>query len=354
MALTVGFADGFDHYLDATNSPLGLKSQWTASGSIGLSFKTPGFKGRGKCLNVDQPAGTGGNKHLFRAVPSCNQISQHTALRFLSPKTDAAMQVLGWNDILNATQFSLYLLPSGQLGLYRGLGNTLLAVSNYAAEDGIVHRYNFAFDFTNPISGSAQMWIDGDPNKGFNISGVDLLATANNDVRSVSLEIIGGGTNPDQWNYDVDDYMFCYGAATNIGEMELITSAPTADFQKQWTPLTGTDNFAMVDEIPPDGDTSYNSSSVVGHVDLQTFAALPVTPDSIFCVTQIIGAKKEESGTRGIAPVVKMTTEHDGTTQNVTTDYTWYYEHYLKNPETTAAWLASERAAAHWGYKDAL
>jgi len=352
MALTPFIVDGFDHYLDATGNPLGFLSQWTRTSSgFTPSFKT-GFKGRGKCLH---PSSGVFSYRAFRAVPSCTQISQHTALRFNAITTFDKQPVLGWYDNGMNCQFSLWALPIGRLGLYRGYGTTLLASSNLMFTNGIVHRLNMAFDFTNPTSGSADLWIDGDHNKGFSITATDLLATSATDVQAAAIEVAGDGGNQSSTplDYDIDDFVFCYGAAQNIGEMELITSGPVADIQKQWTPSTGTDNFATVDELPP-STADFNSSSVVGNTDYQQFPALPVSPDSIFCITQALAMRKDEAGTRGFASAIKQTTEQINTIKNVTTSDVFYYTHYLQNPETLATWLASERTAAGFGYQDAV
>jgi len=77
--------------------------------------------------------------------------------------------------------------------------------------------------------------------------------------------------------------------------------------------------------------------------------------DSIFCLSQIFCARKEEAGTRGFAAVMKGTGANViGPTQNVATTYDYFYQHYLQNPDTLAAWLAAERTAASFGYEDAL
>jgi len=52
---------------------------------------------------------------------------------------------------------------------------------------------------------------------------------------------------------------------------------PNADgATNEWTPSTGADNYALVDEVPANA-TDYNSSTVSGEVDLYAFSNLPDT-----------------------------------------------------------------------------
>jgi len=353
MALTPIVVDGFDHYPTAANdATLGLQQTWAPAGTGAptITFVT-GFRGRGKAIHVSHSLFQG---RIQRPIPASTQLSQHMAFRMTEWDGDNIRPIFTWRDFSAGTQFALQAHPNRKIGLYRGYGTTLLAESALALNQNVVHRFNFAFDFSNPVSGSAQMWIDGSLANGFSISNTDLLATANNTVDMVCVDSQGYGSNADMGHrFDVDDFVLCNGAAQNIGELELITQGPTSDIQKQWTPLSGVDNYPMVDEIPPNADTDYNSSTVVGNIDYQGFPVLPTTPDSIFCLTQILAARKEEAGTRSIAAALKQTGETIGTVQNLTTQYEWYYEHYLKNPETVAAWLLAERNAAGFGYKDA-
>lgn len=356
MALTVAFQEGFDHYVAslAAAQPLGFRNTWIEALSTPPSLAyQPGFRGRGHALELTPDVASG---RYQRAIPAATQISQHTAIKVTDWDGVNIRPILSWLDFAGNTQFSLFTHPNGTLGLYRDLGATLLATSNYGLTEGVVHRLNLAFDFSNPTSGSADLWIDGNHTNGFTISATDLLASANNTVGMIGLNSQGYGAGINYGHvWQADDLVVCYGAAQNIGELEVITNGPTADVLQQWTRSTGANNYALVDELPPNLDTDYNSSAVAGNIDKQSFPVLPTAPDSIFCVSQIIGARKEEAGTRAIAAVMAGTgADVVGVSQNLTTDYAWYYEHYLTNPDTAAAWLASERAAASFGYKDAL
>ena len=353
MVLTVGVVDGFDHYPSSISGTGGFGTVWQLVGAGGTATPsfTTGYRGRGKRLEMSE--GLLSDAGVMRTVPPSKQISMHIASQFAHFDTTQGREWLSFRNASNAEIFTLYTLPTQKLALYQAgvfVGQTAQIISL-----NVAHRFNLAVDITSPSSCDIQMWVDGDPNKGFHLSGVDAVnSTAN--VELIRLSQGGYGASADGGNdHGFDDFVYCYGAATNIGELEVITNGPTSDTQKQWIPLTGTDNYAMVDEIPPNLDTDYNSSSVVGNIDLQKFPALPTAVDSIFCLSQIFCARKEEAGTRGFAAVMKGTGANViGPTQNVATTYDYFYQHYLQNPDTLAAWLAAERTAASFGYEDAL
>lgn len=351
--LTVGIVDGFDHYpVDPLVQPLGLHTLWPKAGTAGTptaSFVT-GFNGRGKALRV--------TPHLFwgnlnRTIPVATQLSGHIAIRAQNRLLTGEHTLFSWRDGLGGIQCSLKVRPTGRLALYRAEAN-FIEESGKEIEEGVVYRLNYAIDVTNPVSSSFSLWMNADINDGFAVAGVDIMATAETDLQIFSVHSQGNlGTTDESPLYDVDDCVICHGDAINIGELEVITDGPTGDVEKDWTPSTGTDNYAMVDDIPVDSDTTYNSSTVVGNRDVQSFPVLPTSPDNIFCVSQILAANKSEAGTRTIRGLTEQAAViYNGGNQNLSTDYTYYYEHYLNNPATLAAWLAVERNAADFGYED--
>jgi hypothetical protein len=353
MVLTVGVIDGFDHYpAGGVGTTLGFLTAWNSSGSgFGptASFDT-GYRGRGKRLEL--ATGLVGDARMIRTVPSSKQASMHIASSINHFDTGNVRGWMSLRDAFNAEIFMIATLPAGVLGLYNGAS---LLAQTPPITAGVPHRYNLTADVTDAGDSDIQLWVDGDPNKGFHYTGGD-GSNSNNDIRLIGLEQWGYGAGADGGNdHSFDDLVYCYDAIQNIGELEVVTDGPTSDVVKQWTPLTGTDNFEMVNEIPPTGDTDYNFSSLVGNKDLQGFPVLPTTPDSIFCVSQIFGIRKEESGTRGFNPLINVdATDFPQATQNVATSYDWFYQHYLQNPDTLAAWLVAERAAATFGYEDAI
>lgn len=88
--------------------------------------------------------------------------------------------------------------------------------------------------------------------------------TNNDNVNDVYLDDLRVGDDQGGVN---DDFM---------GDRRVFTDMSDADGATQeFTPSAGSDAFAMVDEIPQDGDATYVESSVVGDICQLAFPALP-------------------------------------------------------------------------------
>jgi hypothetical protein len=350
MTLTPLIVDGFDHYA-AVDATLGAQQQWQRVGvGVPATMDTSqvGYRGRGKRMEMGM--GLLGDAGILRPFTDTNLLSMHIASKLNNVDVDQPRVWMSFRDILNQEVFTIQTLPTLQLALYTGA--TLLA-HTAPITLSVAHRFNLWGDFTDPANCDVSFTVDGDrDNKGFHFVGDAKASTSQ--LSMIRLGQGGYGVSaPTVTNdHSFDDLVLCSGASQNIGELEVITQGPVGDVRKQWTPLTGTDNYAMVDDLPPNADTDYNSSVTPGNIDLQQFPVLPVTPDSIFCVSHFMGARKEEAGTRTIASVTNRTGDHVGVNQNLSTSYDWYYDHRLVDPETNAAWTVANRAATSFGYKD--
>lgn len=93
------------------------------------------------------------------------------------------------------------------------------------------------------------------------------------------------------------------GSNTNItdlvGDTRVDILRPTGDGNsEQFTPLSGTDSFAMVDETDQDGDTSYIASNTAGHKTDFTFADLSHSPTSVYGFMTHAVARRDVTGAR--------------------------------------------------------
>lgn len=138
-----------------------------------------------------------------------------------------------------------------------------------------------------------------------------------------------------------------------LGDCRVDTQYPTSDgTYEQFTPSTGTDSFALVDDTTPNGDTDYVQSSVVGQKDTFLFTALPdIGGATIFGVQHNMTAKKDLTGTRKIRSVTRPNGGSDsfGTSQDLTSGYIDYREITQLNPQTGLAWAETEVNLAELG-----
>lgn len=121
-----------------------------------------------------------------------------------------------------------------------------------------------------------------------------------------------------------------------------------------WTPSTGTDHFAMVDDASPDSDSTYVSSDTTANRDSYNMAPLGIDPGAtIYALVARMVARKLDIGTRTLALFVRpVTTDYDGADQSPAYGYTQLSEAWETNPATAAAWTPAEIDATEVGVLD--
>lgn len=140
------------------------------------------------------------------------------------------------------------------------------------------------------------------------------------------------------------------------GELISVLCSPAGDTQAQFTPLAGTDNFAMVDESGQDGDITYVASSTAGTQDLYGFSAVPAG-QLVKGVSLVTVARKEGGGLRKLQPcVVQDTTEYPvGSEKVLAITYPSSVQQGSITTLPTApdgtAWTRDKLNALSWGFK---
>lgn len=112
-----------------------------------------------------------------------------------------------------------------------------------------------------------------------------------------------------------------------------------------------TDNYLLVDESTPNGDTDYVEAAAVGDKDTYNYGALTPTTGSVYGIQILPYARKTDAGTRKIATVARHSgTEEDSADLILGSSYT-----YLPNIRETkpggGAWSISDINAAEFGVK---
>lgn len=126
-----------------------------------------------------------------------------------------------------------------------------------------------------------------------------------------------------------------------------------AGTHQDFTPSTGTDHGALVDDATPDDNSTYLVSSTVGHQETVRFADITLGSGTVYGLQVLINAVNDNTGSRSLAPLVRSgVTTAVGTTQSVAdTTYASYWQMYELNPVTSVAWSAATVNAAQLGVK---
>lgn len=118
------------------------------------------------------------------------------------------------------------------------------------------------------------------------------------------------------------------------------------------TVSTGADHGALVDELPANDDTDYNSGSAAGVKDTYNYPSLSST-GVVYAVQANARAKKTDSSTKTIAQVTRISgTDYDGDTVPVaSTTYGQYSQIWEKRPSDSNDWTVANVNAAEFGLK---
>lgn len=135
---------------------------------------------------------------------------------------------------------------------------------------------------------------------------------------------------------------FTYGTGDLPGDVRFDVLYPTADNSVEWTPSTGSDNYALVDEIPPDTDdyvTTSGSAVATDKYDMSDWVGTAKTP--IF-IAQWMQAMKDTAGYGGVELYVESGgQESTSGSFNVATSWQYYQNIIMVDPDTSGSWTES-------------
>jgi hypothetical protein len=259
-----------------------------------------------------------------------------------------------FDAINNEVQVELYQNTDGTISVRRGA--TVIATTTEMIDTNVWFYLEFLVNI-HASTGSYTLRRDGVTlltDSGVNTRG-GTVAQANR----AYLHGRGPTSAGPQVNKKYDDFVLQSGAASALlGDCRVDTFFPDADgASSQFTPSTGTDNYAMVDEggptTDPDFDTTYVESSTIGHIDLYAYPSLTHTPATIHAVQFSQMVKKSESGYRSMKPVLRSGgVNYEGDEKVLGADtYIWVPTVHETDPNTATAWTIAGVNAIEAGQK---
>jgi hypothetical protein len=253
------------------------------------------------------------------------------------------------------THSGLFVNVAGNIEIRRGTGaGTLLATGTTTLVAGTYAYIEVKLSISD-TTGVVQVQVNGIAETLTFVTGnATNQDTQNAGNASANIIQFGGGTNTPE-NSDFDDMYINDGTGgvddTFWGDIRVVAkSVDGAGNSAQFTPLSGA-NWQNVDEATPDGDTTYNESSTVNHIDSMTTDALGVA-GTVKGVAVNVYARKTDAGAGSLAPLWRIgSTDYPGTGVPLSTDYSFVTQRYRVSPATSAAWTTSEIDGAQLGYK---
>jgi len=185
-------------------------------------------------------------------------------------------------------------------------------------------------------------------------TGIDTTASSGVGYDS-AIFTIGSNSN---YGIRIDDLYIANGAGSVnngfLGNAQIRGIMPNADTAtKDWGRSAGSDNYALVDDIPSNDDTDYTTadgtaSDLFGYADasdLGTIAGIQVNSTMKEMATAVVPTIKNLVASGG--------TTYEQTTQAITTSYKTLYSIVETDPYTTLAWTLTNLNAAQFGVKRA-
>lgn len=326
--------DGFDHY--ATGD---ITEKWnTKEGTCAISA------GNGR-RSSDALLITSQMEYVSFSTSERSTFIVGLAIKVTENPSSFATNLIAFRYV-GYTQVVLLLETDLSLSVARG-SSSRLATSTSGLQLGVWHYVEFKATIDN-TSGSYTVRVDG--TVVLSGTGADTQYSSSS---SVANSIAIGQSYAGFVEFYIDDvYILNTDGSPNdfLGDCRVDYLLPGANGATNDFTASAGSNYQCVDDADPDDDSTYVSSSTVGHVDLYAFGDISHTPDTIHGVQVLMSAKADDAGDRSIAEVCRSGgTNYSGTSQTLGTDYRYFRQILTTDPDTGSAWGKTGLNAAQFG-----
>lgn len=345
--MSIIWAESFDYYgSDAAGLAQMLDGAWADS--------TNGPTTDQKRTGLRSLPFSGTNSTSRRVFGAAHQTVGIAAAFYLTalPTINQACALFSFRDGANHPQLTLELQTTGIIGAWRGnhtvnYFDTLLGEST----GDLVAPSSWNHIEVKAVignSGSVEVRLNGVTI--MNLTGVN-TSNAEFGVQSASQVVFGFLSNNSGRTMYLDDLVAWDDSGTYcndfIGDQKVFTHMPDADTADvDWTPSAGSDRYAMIDEIPADGDATYDTAVNAGDRMGVTFPDLDPEVISVTAVCVIHKTKKTDAGVAHLqASIQSGSSEQPGEDRSITTLYTYRWDNFEVDPDTSAPWTPSAASA---------
>lgn len=244
---------------------------------------------------------------------------------------------------------------------------TLLGTTSPALQIGQTNYVEFKV-VVHPSNGSILLKVNGDT--WFSTSGIRTQADgASSTTAWQGMGLAGmNATLSDVLDWFFDDLYCGDSDATDpynqmidlVGDLRVDYANVFQDgASRDWPPLSGTDHFAMVDDNPPDLDTTYNATTTLNAADTFLKNGVPVIGASVIALQPIYLRRRTDGGNTSTAAVIRDAgTNYTGSKAGTATaegdPSTYVYNWWTVTQRPSAAGTALTQAlvdAMEIGYK---
>lgn len=354
--MALDYFTGFDHYATA-DLTLGVTPRFTAIQNATIASGSARNGANGLSLSV-------GNTAWVKHTSLANAATRVLGFAFRATDTTAGTRViaaLSDGDPITAgnVQVGLQITTAGKLAVYRGralgtgTGGVQLGSDSTNVLSSNTWYYIELVVTVHNSTGTVAVFVNGTTSGWINLTSQDTQETAAAQINAFGFNgITSGGVS-------IDDVYCLSGSGgartTRLGDVKAVAVVASSGDGAlgQFTPSSGTDNGAMVDETTPNSDTDYNESTSVANIDTYAFAALG-SVGVIYGLNLHNYVKKTDAGTcdgQGVARI--GSTNYLQTQRAVATSYGYSTDLMEQSPATVADWTPAEVDGAEFGVKHA-
>lgn len=333
MAFSLVWFDGFDDVDEADlKRRYNTGAGWTVSTSTRFST--------GNCIGQG-----GGGTSLQKAITAAQSVVMGFA--FYHPYNE--FRNVAYLSYSGTTHIRLTIDTDNRFRIYRD--GTLLGTGSYVYALGSWVYLELGAKIDDS-SGEVVLRVNGNVTD-ISLTGQDTRNGATAAVDTVALYTHDSSQRVDDWSV-----WTAAGDSPSTGlpgDLRVRTKAVTSDAAVAFARSAGSDNFANVDEMPSDEDSTYNSSATAGDIDRFGFSAFTVT-GAIKAVSLSMMYRKDDAGSRTIRQFLRTggasPTVANGETKSCSDSYQNQVDIIVTNPETGAPFAsASELNACTIGYE---
>lgn len=336
--MAIIYADSFDHYALGDADEKGWGSGISAIESAAGRFTN------GARLRVQTS--------VARSLPSpLTTIIAGFAFRYTGSGQTGDVTIIEFYEG-STVHVNLGLKPSSKLYVTRA--NTQLG-SNGTATISPNQWYYIEVKFTiNDSTGVAVVKVNGVTD--INLSSQDTRNGGTGVIDQFKLWSVGYVSGTDAYFDDLVILDTSGGAPNNdfIGDVRVEALFPNGNgnsSQLVGSDGNSTDNYLLVDESTPNGDTDYVESSTVGDKDTYAYSNLTPTTGTVYAVQPCVYAKKTDAGVRSMVSVARHSgSEVDSSAFTLNTTYNYFMDVRDTKPGG-GTWSISDVNGAEFGAK---
>lgn len=324
---------------DLVDATYVLVDGFTNNGAT-IAIQSPGVFGTGNYLSVSSSSSSASFDWNIPTGP-ITAAAIYTGRIFID-NTLPGVTLWTWKDAGGVVQATLSVTGTGQLSYVTG-AHTYLSAASLVSVNG---WYSIAAKVTQSATTSGALEIKIGPNDAISVS--SSITTVNGNGFQFWCPLAFG--NGPVWYDDLNIVTVSGGNNTGfLGDVYGFVSMPSnVGNVNQWTPTGAASTWQAVNQIPPDGDTTYIADATVGHENTFLHPAVPAGVNAVYAIQTKAVARRDASGARSIeVGIGNGSAQSYGSSTALTSSYAYYPYVADGDPNnSSASWTTTSANAA--------